>query len=89
MDFGQAVAEMKAGKKVARAGWNGSGMFAFYVPASSYPADRNKNGVLLGRFENDMVPYRAYMALKTAQNDIATWAPSGSDVLAGDWEVVE
>jgi hypothetical protein len=35
-----------------------------------------------------MVPYRAYWALKTAQNDVAPWAPSGSDSLAEDWELV-
>jgi hypothetical protein len=28
----------------------------------------------LGR---NFVPYRAYWALKTAQEDVATWAPSG------------
>jgi hypothetical protein len=36
-----------------------------------------------------MVPYRAYIALKTAQEDIATWAPSGSDALAEDWCTIE
>lgn len=27
MDFGDAIRAMKAGKKVARAGWNGKGMW--------------------------------------------------------------
>jgi hypothetical protein len=36
--FGSAVAALKEGYKVARSGWNGSGMFAYYVPESSYPA---------------------------------------------------
>ena len=27
MDFGSAVRELKAGRKVARAGWNGKGMW--------------------------------------------------------------
>jgi hypothetical protein len=27
--------------------------------------------------EGNFVPYRAYWALKTAQEDVATWAPSG------------
>jgi len=36
-----------------------------------------------------MSPYRAYLALKTAQGDIATWAPSCSDALAEDWTIVE
>ena len=29
MNFGQAIEQMKQGKKVAREGWNGKGMFIF------------------------------------------------------------
>jgi hypothetical protein len=43
--------EAKAGKRVARAGWNGAGMFAYIVPASQYPANRLQ--------KKDFVPYRA------------------------------
>ena len=73
LTFGLAVEAMKLGKKVARMGWNGANMFAYYVK---------------GQFEGDMVPYRPYLALKTAQNDIATWNPSTSDCLAEDWFIV-
>ena len=86
MTFGDAVSLAKKGFKVARSGWNGSQMFAYIVPANSYPAQTE---MIKGTFENDMVPYREYWALKTAQNDVATWAPSGSDSLASDWTVVE
>lgn len=84
-DFGSAVYLLKIGKKVARKGWNGSGMFVYYVPAASYPVERNNLETMGGHFENDMVPYREYLALKTAQGDVATWAPSVSDALATDW----
>jgi hypothetical protein len=86
MDFGQALWNLKNGNKVAREGWNGSGMFAYYVKPASYPAMME---TIRGIFPNDLVPYRGYFALKTAQNDIATWVPSGSDILAEDWVVVE
>jgi hypothetical protein len=87
MNFGQATEAAKSGKKVAREGWNGSGMFAYIVPAASYPA---QTGVAKEYFgENALVPYRAYWALKTAQEDIATWAPSGSDSLAEDWVIID
>lgn len=86
MTFGQAVEAAKKGCKVARIGWNGSGMFAYLVPANKYPAQTE---MIKGVFENDMVPYREYWALKTAQNDVAMWAPSGSDSLANDWIIVE
>jgi hypothetical protein len=38
LNFGKAIEAAKAGKRVARAGWNGAGMFAYIVPASQYPA---------------------------------------------------
>ena len=89
MSFGQAVEAMKSGKRVARKGWNGSGMFAYYVPVAKYPAQRNTKNTMVGMFPDDLVPYRHYIALKTAQNDIATWSPSTSDALAEDWRIVE
>ena len=84
-DFGSAIYLLKIGKKVARKGWNGSGMFVYYVPAASYPVERNNLETMGGQFPDDMVPYREYLALKTAQGDVATWAPSVSDALATDW----
>ncbi len=30
MNFGKAIEALKAGKKVARTGWNGKGMFVAY-----------------------------------------------------------
>lgn len=88
MSFGMAIEAAKRGYKVARSGWNGSVMFAYIVPANSYSTDGNPTSPVKGMFENDMVPYRAYWALKTAQNDVATWAPSGSDSLSSDWCIV-
>ncbi len=85
MNFGEALQAAKEGKKISRFGWNGSGMYAYVVPAQSFPAITE-----IARKEfGDMVPYRAYWALKTAQDDVATWAPSGSDTLAEDWQIVE
>lgn len=87
LTFGQATEAAKNGKRVARTGWNGSGMFAYIVPAASYPAQTEAAKKYFG--ENAMVPYRAYWALKTAQEDVATWTPSGSDTLAEDWVILE
>jgi hypothetical protein len=85
-DFGVAINAAKTGKRVARAGWNGSGMFAYIVPENSYPASTK---AMKDYFNGELVPYRAYWALKTAQNDVATWAPSGSDSLAEDWVILD
>lgn len=88
-DFGTALHLLRAGQKVARAGWNGKNQFVYYVPENKYPASQNENSPVAGLFEGDMVPYRAYLALKTAQGDVATWVPSISDLLADDWVLVD
>jgi hypothetical protein len=89
LSFGLAVEALKLGQRVTRTGWNGKGMFLYFVPAASYPAARNSFGTMLGVFPGDMVPYRAYIAMKTAQNDVVPWVASQSDVLADDWQIVE
>jgi hypothetical protein len=85
LPFGAAIEAAKQGKKVSRTGWNGANMYAYIVPAASYPSQTEVARKEFG----DMVPYRAYWALKTAQNDIAMWSPSGSDSLAEDWCILD
>lgn len=85
MTFGEATELAKLGFGVGRKGWNGANMFAYIVPENKYVP---VTPIAKSYFNEQEVPYRAYWALKTAQNDIAMWAPSGSDSLAEDWEVV-
>lgn len=85
MPFGLAVEVMKKGLKVARTGWNGKGMFLYHVPANSYPAQTDAARSVFG----DMVPYGAYVAMKTAQHNVVPWLASQTDVLANDWHIVE
>ena len=42
---------------------------------------------MIGVFEDDMIPYGAYIAMKTAQNNVVPWLASQTDVLAEDWYV--
>lgn len=86
LTFGDALHFLKQGKKVARAGWNGADQFVYLVEKAKYPA---QTGVAKQYFgETAAVPYRAYLALKTAQGDVATWAPSCSDAISEDWMVL-
>ena len=87
MDFGMAVAALKLGKRVARAGWNGKGMFVYLVPANSYPAQTGAAKAHFG--DGAMVPYNAYMAIKNVNETVSTWVPSVNDCLAEDWQIVE
>ncbi len=86
LTFGETLEAMKAGKRVSRAGWNGKGMFAYYVPAARYTPQTST--IMDMAHDDGLIPYRAYLALNTAQGDVATWAPSSSDCLAEDWEIL-
>lgn len=86
-NFGYAIAALKNGHRVARAGWNGKGMFVYYVPASAYPA---QTGVAKSYFGEDaLVPYNAYLAIKNVGETVSTWVPSVNDVLSEDWEILD
>jgi hypothetical protein len=58
-------------------------MFLYYVPANSYPAQTEAAKDHFG----DMVQYGAYIAMKTAQNNVVPWLASQTDVLAEDWQI--
>lgn len=86
LSFGQALDAIKAGKRIARTGWNGKGMFVYLVPPASYPV---QTGAAKAHFGEDaMVPYNAYMAIKNVDNTVSTWVPSVNDCLATDWGLV-
>jgi len=84
--FGWAILQMKDGKAVARSGWNGKGMFLYYVPASEYEPFTD---VAKKAFPDGKVPYGAYIAMKTAQGNVVPWLASQTDMLSEDWVVVE
>lgn len=87
MDFGGALSAIKLGKRVARSGWNGVGMFVYLVPANSYPVQTGAAKEHFG--QGAMVPYNAYMAIKNVNDTVSTWVPSVNDCLSNDWYIVE
>jgi hypothetical protein len=82
MTFGEAVEELKLGKQVTRVGWNGKGMFLFYVGGAAWTVHESLEHLVAG-----MVG-QSWIAMKTAQEMITPWAPAQSDVLSNDWGVV-
>lgn len=87
LDFASVVRGLKAGKRFARAGWNGAGMFVFLVPGSRFTVNREPLLSILG--EGAEVDYHAHIDMKTAQGYVVPWLASQADVLAEDWvEVV-
>ena len=87
MNFGLAIEAAKKGAKITRRGWNGKGMFLYYVPEGRYPARTDAAKSIAT--EDGKVDYGAYIAMKTAQGNVVPWLASQTDILADDWEVVE
>ena len=95
MNFGEAIAALKAGAKVAREGWNGKGMFILQAGGYSVHKDNLRAGgpitkeFLESRGVDEMI-IQPHFDMWTAQNQYQTgWLASQSDMQANDWVVVE
>lgn len=86
MDFSVALLAIKDGRRVARAGWNGKGMFIFLVPGSRFVVNREPLLSIMG--EGTEVTYHAHIDMKTAQGYVVPWLASQADLMAEDWGLV-
>ena len=96
LNFGQAIEALKQGKRVAREGWNGKGMFIFkqvpanvgiqYVPnMQSLPSEVKNEFVKRGNNLN----YSNQMCIVKEDNTIDSWVASSSDTFAEDWIILD
>lgn len=77
MTFGQAIEAMRKNLRVARAGWNGKGMWLRMV----IPGGDN--------LEYDMgYENLPYIEMKTVDDKLVPWLASQTDMLAEDWQIV-
>lgn len=82
-DFAAALRAIKEGRRMARVGWNGRGMFVFLVAGSTFKVNRPP---LLGIYpEGTEIRYHAHIDMRTADGQIVPWLASQTDVLAEDW----
>jgi hypothetical protein len=86
LNFGLAIEKLKEGHRVARAGWNGKGMFLFLVNGSNFVVNREPLLSIMG--EGTMVTYRPHIDMKDAEGKVVPWLASQTDMLAEDWEIV-
>ena len=82
LSFGDALKALKAGQRVARAGWNGKGMW-LWIPE---PLDEFCTKVFV--CGDDAFEAAPWIGMKTADNKFVPWLASQTDVLAEDWEVL-
>ena len=85
MTFGMAIEALKRGLKVARAGWNGKGMWLFLIQGSNDIAKLHGYG--FGEYQGEPT-FRDAIFMKTVDNQLVPWTASQTDVLSDDWVVV-
>ena len=90
--FGWAIEQLKAGRKVSRAGWNGKGMWLLLVKGSPmiYTVDGSTYSNA-GIAECEILPH---IDMWTTNSEgrramLCGWLASQTDMLSDDWEIVE
>jgi len=77
MDFGQALHELKAGRKIARSGWNGKGIF-IKIQRPDVNSKMTSPYIYIDttglQTENEAAP-----------KSLVPWLASQTDMLAEDW----
>lgn len=93
MDIGEAVKALKAGKRVARSGWNGKDMWLALsprheaLPATSFWAGPNRDYAERNGGSATVLPS---VTMKTATGEILMgWLASQTDLLSEDWLILE
>lgn len=95
MTFGHAIEAMQLGHKVARAGWNGKGMWIAITPGSSFAANFAKAGhaAVHRAAELDgvdpVINLLAHIDMRAADGSMVVgWLASQTDMLSSDWGIV-
>lgn len=84
MNFGQAIIEMRKGKKLQRNGWNGKGQYIELATNISYV---NADGEVINcNHENIGNCAIAFVGTSGVQMG---WLASQADMLADDWQEVK
>lgn len=93
LTFGLAIEALKRGERVARAGWNGKGMWLSLscgetreIPAENFWSPHNAQHA---REQGGTAKVLPSITMKTATNEILMgWLASQTDMLAEDWMIL-
>lgn len=88
--FETALINLKSGRRVCRAGWNGKGMWLTIVRPKGllelepeyYTTADGRDGMLY------RLSYAPHIAMRAAPGDMVPWLASVTDLMAEDWMVV-
>ena len=92
MDFGDAIRLLKQGRKLARAGWNGKGMWIALTPGSTFQMEYAKPGHAAYHRANEIataggeITLLPHIDMRAADGTMVIgWLASQTDMLAEDW----
>ena len=91
MCFAQALGKLEDGHLVARKGWNGKGMYIWYVPATTVALGSLQEIRVRGiAMQNGgTVSFNPHIRMRCSDGSVTSgWVPSQVDMFARDWEVV-
>ena len=93
MSFGLAIEALKLGRRVARAGWNGKGMWIAYTPGSEFAPEFAKAGHAAAHRTaeepNEPVRLLPHIDMRAADGSMVIgWLASQTDMLADDWQML-
>lgn len=93
MSFGIAIEALKLGKRVARAGWNGKGMWLVLVPGTRQAQLREGTPYreALDLSECEILPHIDMWTINAEGRRamLPGWLASQTDMLADDWHLIE
>ena len=95
MPFGLAIEALKKGERVARAGWNGKGMWLslsgpLHGREIAFENFWSGNNSEYARENGGSATVLPCITMKTATGEILMgWLASQTDMLAEDWQIVE
>lgn len=88
-DFGQALTELRAGRRVTRQAWNGKGQYVALMPGypDGVPAN-DATAKVHGLAPGAKVVIRPYLVIKPVDGSLVPWVASQTDLLTDDWYAV-
>lgn len=89
LSFGQAIEALRAGKKVARKGWNGKDMFLTLQNGTIVDGDNMRNDNARNYYAGHLCTIAPHIDMKAADGTyVVGWLASQTDMLSKDWYIV-
>ena len=92
LTFGHAIEALKLGKRVARAGWNGKGMYLWVLPAAKVKAEwcREPHLKEVAEANGGEIECLGSIRMMTADKKVLTgWLASQTEILCEDWTILD